>query len=137
MCRRNARMLPLRTLAPNRTSPESAFTRWRIARPNVVFPLPDSPTRPSVSPRNMSRETPSTARTGPNLTFRSRTEIRGSGILPHPTKREMIRADGVVGRTLPAAAVDGFGAPGRERTLVGPQSREIGRYAGDGRQFLA
>ena len=32
-------------------------------RPSVVLPLPDSPTRPSTSPRRMSSETPSTALT--------------------------------------------------------------------------
>src|SRR5258705_2105209 len=32
-------------------------------RPTVDLPQPDSPTRPSVSPANMSNETPSTART--------------------------------------------------------------------------
>ena len=34
-----------------------------MARPTVVFPQPDSPTRPSVSPRSSVNETPSTART--------------------------------------------------------------------------
>ena len=36
-------------------------TSPRMARPIVVFPLPDSPTRPSTSPRWISRSTPSTA----------------------------------------------------------------------------
>ena len=30
----------------------------------MVFPLPDSPTRPSVSPRSISRSTPASACTG-------------------------------------------------------------------------
>src|SRR5918999_5084489 len=57
---------------------------FTIARPTVVFPHPDSPTRPIVSPRRSANETPSTARTSPvfrgmmppkvgNRTFRSCT----------------------------------------------------------------
>ena len=39
---------------------------WRtIARPMVVLPHPDSPTRPSVSPARRTKETPSTARISP------------------------------------------------------------------------
>jgi ABC-type multidrug transport system ATPase subunit len=40
-----------------RSSPSSA-------RASVDLPQPDSPTRPSVSPRRQVRSTPSTARTG-------------------------------------------------------------------------
>src|SRR5579864_2597263 len=36
-----------------------------IARPTVVFPQPDSPTSPSVSPRPSVNDTPSTAPTAP------------------------------------------------------------------------
>ncbi len=43
--------------------PEVGSMRRRIMRPSVVFPQPDSPTRPSVSPWVMSSETPLTART--------------------------------------------------------------------------
>ena len=42
-----------------------------IARPTVDLPHPDSPTRPSVSPRPIESVTPSTALTSP--TWRSRT----------------------------------------------------------------
>jgi hypothetical protein len=48
----------------------------------VVLPDPDSPTRPMVSPRRKSNDTPSTARSGPpgesNSTTRSRTDSRGA-----------------------------------------------------------
>src|SRR5581483_850369 len=45
------------------TVPAVGSTSRRIARPSVVFPLPLSPTSPSVSPARTSRLTPSTART--------------------------------------------------------------------------
>src|SRR4051794_20341382 len=41
--------------------PEVAGTSPRSARPSVVLPLPDSPTRPSTSPRLRDTVTPSTA----------------------------------------------------------------------------
>src|SRR6187431_3095490 len=61
---------------------------FTIARPTVVLPLPDSPTRPRVSPWSSVNETPSTARTSPvlrsstppnigNLTFRFLTSRMG------------------------------------------------------------
>src|SRR5580692_1766858 len=42
-----------------------------MQRPTVVLPDPDSPTSPSVSPRLMSNETPSTALT--SATWREKT----------------------------------------------------------------
>ncbi len=47
----------------NTMLPLVAGSRPRIVRPSVVLPDPDSPTRPSTSPRRSSRSTPSTART--------------------------------------------------------------------------
>src|SRR6185437_2596690 len=38
----------------------------KTRRPSVLFPDPDSPTSPSVSPFSMSNDTPSTARTSPD-----------------------------------------------------------------------
>src|SRR5262245_336056 len=53
-----------RTSSPrNLTSPEVGSINRRMQRPVVVFPLPDSPTRPNVSPSNTSNVTRSTART--------------------------------------------------------------------------
>src|SRR3954462_6375268 len=55
-------------------------------RPSVDLPQPDSPTRPSVSPRLMSNDTPSTARTAPRAvpyqTRRSRTRRTASEAPP-------------------------------------------------------
>ena len=41
--------------------PEVGSTRRMAARPAVVLPQPDSPTRPSVSPAFTVKVTPSTA----------------------------------------------------------------------------
>ena len=52
------------TFSPrNRTSPDVGSMRRRMQRPVVVLPLPDSPTRPNVSPSSMLKLTSSTART--------------------------------------------------------------------------
>src|SRR2546426_5210668 len=45
----------------NHTSPEVGSINLRMDRPVVDLPQPDSPTRPSVSPRMMSNDTSSTA----------------------------------------------------------------------------
>ena len=42
-----------------------------IVRPSVVFPQPDSPTMPSVSPCRTLRSTPSTARTCPTVCLKT------------------------------------------------------------------
>src|SRR5215469_3091866 len=67
--------------------PDVGFSSITSMRPSVVLPQPDSPTRPSVSPRRMSNDTPETALieaifrwttrlvTGNSLT-RSRTSTR-------------------------------------------------------------
>src|SRR5437762_5947190 len=49
----------------NFTSPAVGLYSWRIARPVVDFPQPDSPTRPSVSLFSTKKSMPSTARTAP------------------------------------------------------------------------
>jgi hypothetical protein len=43
--------------------PRVIGTAFNNARPSVVLPEPDSPTRPKNDPRGMLSETPSTART--------------------------------------------------------------------------
>ena len=54
-----------RTFSPrNRTSPEVASIRRSTQRPVVVFPLPDSPTNPNVSPSSIEKLTSSTALMG-------------------------------------------------------------------------
>src|SRR4051794_11436223 len=57
-----------------------------MARPTVVLPQPDSPTRPSVSPRPITNDTPSTARTSP--TRRSSTPpVTGKRTVSRSTSR--------------------------------------------------
>src|SRR5438874_3733515 len=58
--RRRVMSCPSKMMLPAVTG-SSAVTR----RASVDLPQPDSPTRPSVSPRLISRSTPSTARTAP------------------------------------------------------------------------
>ena len=88
MCRRiersSAGRMPISSRPIRRTEPASAACNCRTARPVVVLPEPDSPTRPSVSPRPISKLTPSTARTGGpvrragKVTVRLRTCTRGA-----------------------------------------------------------
>src|SRR5574341_1722637 len=47
------------------TCPRVGSTSRSTVRPNFVLPQPDSPTKPSVSPRRMKKLTSSTARTHP------------------------------------------------------------------------
>ena len=61
--RRSSRGRRRETSLPSKRISPSVTASRRIAFPSVVFPDPDSPTRPSVSPRRISRSTPSTART--------------------------------------------------------------------------
>src|SRR5438105_13980261 len=53
------------SLPCRRTLPPVGLWSWRMARPVVLLPQPDSPTRPSVSPCLIANDTPSTARTVP------------------------------------------------------------------------
>jgi hypothetical protein len=67
----------VRSVPPKRTRPEVGGGSWTMALPVVDLPQPDSPTRPRVSPRRMSSETPDTActvwRPAGKLTTRSST----------------------------------------------------------------
>jgi hypothetical protein len=74
---------------PSVIDPDVGSMRRSMSRPTVVFPHPDSPTRPSVSPPWISKLTPSTARTRPTVRMssppltgkcftRSRTTTRGA-----------------------------------------------------------
>src|ERR671922_1155917 len=51
-----------------------------MARPVVDLPQPDSPTSPSVSPRRIENETPSTARTAPTLRWKMMPCVSGKCI---------------------------------------------------------
>src|SRR5215216_6044177 len=57
--------------------------------PVVDFPQPDSPTRPSVSPRSTSKLTPSTARTAPTWRWRTPRRI-GKCIIKLSTRRRAL-----------------------------------------------
>ena len=63
ICRRVGRRSFLLTFvisSPSKTTcPDVGSMSLRIIRPSVVFPHPDSPTRPSASPEAMVRSTPS------------------------------------------------------------------------------
>ena len=66
--RRYSRPVDLaRSLPSKRTEPLVGLSRPTSMRPIVVLPQPDSPTRPSVSPLRMSKDTPATALTVPTL----------------------------------------------------------------------
>ncbi len=56
---------PGRAISPK---PSAVFARRRMARANVDFPDPDSPTSPTVSPANSSKLTSRTAAWAPNCT---------------------------------------------------------------------
>ena len=51
----------VRSSPSNRMRPPDGSTSRRIVLPKVDLPQPDSPTRPIVSPRAISSDTPSTA----------------------------------------------------------------------------
>src|SRR5947209_2903185 len=57
-CLRFSKSRPSKMIAPDVGS-----MRRRMSRPSVLFPEPDSPIKPRVSPAAISRETSSTART--------------------------------------------------------------------------
>src|ERR1700734_1127515 len=59
------------------TVPESGLSRATTIRPIVVFPQPDSPTSPNVSPARTVNDTPDTALT--LATRRCRTAPEGTG----------------------------------------------------------
>ena len=62
-CAHAARCENASTSSPrNRTSPDVGSISRRMQRPVVVLPLPDSPTRPNVSPSSIVKLTSSTAR---------------------------------------------------------------------------
>src|SRR6266550_4422191 len=65
--RRRISLCPAFSKSPpsKETVPDVGSISRRISRPSVLFPDPDSPTSPSVSPECMSSETSSTARTSP------------------------------------------------------------------------
>ena len=80
--RRSPRLSAVMSVSLKRMRPDVARSTCTTARPVVVFPQPDSPTRPSVSPCRMVKEIPATACTAVlpfwNVTCRSSTDNSGS-----------------------------------------------------------
>ena len=88
------------------------------SRPTVVLPQPDSPTRPSVSPRRISKLTPSTAWTDPTVRCR----------MPPLTGKCLTRSRTSTSGTRPArrGAAERPAGPGSARR---PRGRSRGRSA--------
>jgi hypothetical protein len=88
-CRRGSPAKPTKDWPSKNTAPAVDRSNCRMARPTVVLPHPDSPTRARVHPGRISRSTPSTARTRPisrwntplrtgKCTARPRTSSKGA-----------------------------------------------------------
>src|SRR5262249_17740936 len=123
---------------------------FTIARPVVVFPQPDSPTSPSVSPRSSVNDMPSTARTSPvrrssrppktgNLTTRSFTSRMGGIALAGQAVQ--VAADEVAGRPLDERRLRAFARFEARRAAAGElaarrEVEDVGHRAGDRRQPL-
>src|SRR3954464_3781060 len=138
----------------NRTLPESGVSNISSVRASVDFPQPDSPTRPSVSPRTRSSVMPSSADSlflalgTRNDLRRSRTSSSFSDICWLSFSRGEIDlfgemagglatgADGVERRSLGGADLPGQGAA----RLVDATFRDrvqVGRRAADRLQLVA
>src|SRR5262245_62356873 len=101
-------------------TPAVVSSAARMSLEVVVFPHPDSPTRPSVSPPLIVKLTPSTALTQPcgrpskelptgKCFLRSRTTSKGSptgGLLGEPAPRDGPATDGMLLRLVVATALD-------------------------------
>src|SRR3954470_4620219 len=123
---------------------------FTMARPTVVFPLPDSPTRPSVSPRSSVKDKSSTARTSPvlrsstppnigNLTFRFLTSRMGGiclarysvQVAPDEMSRSALHQRGLDAR----AGLKPIRASRRE-LAAGGEVEDIRHRSGNGGQAL-
>src|SRR5438034_4353931 len=87
---KDSRSRPLKRTLPRAMRP-GGWTRRMIDSAVTDLPLPDSPTRPSVSPARISKLTSSTAGTGPravsNTVVRCETVRRGAAINRRPLHR--------------------------------------------------
>src|SRR5215470_17018841 len=112
------------------TWPASATVPWlglssaTTSLPIVVFPQPDSPTRPNVSPAATLNDTPETAWTTPRVRCMtpcvigySLTRSRSSSSGPSPTAWSCPAAGG--GRPGPPDPAGPAGVPGRSATVTG------------------
>src|SRR6266545_1055602 len=111
------RSVPSNDAAPDSTRPLRA-SRPRIASEVTLFPQPDSPTIPSVSPRAMSNEIPLTACTVPR-----RVQKR--------TCRSATARSAVLS-TRPELGIQGLAQPVSDQ--VEPKHRDYDRNAGNDRQ---
>ncbi len=102
-----------------RTEPNVAGTSPRIVRPSDVLPEPDSPTRPKISPRRTSNETPSTART-----------VAPEDSSPAPTWKWVCRSR--ICRIASSAPVPGAPAVTGAPPRPGRRPRRAGRRPGAG-----
>src|SRR5690348_7852358 len=136
----------VRSTPSKRMRPLVGRSRCRMQRPVVVLPQPDSPTRPSVSPRRTVKLTPSTAftaaagaanmppPTGKCLTrfstsssaslMRGFHRLRLAELGRYPAGRSMTRRQRLERRCV-AAALDAIGAARREGA-AGRKTREVG-----------
>src|SRR3990170_8617781 len=104
MRRRMRRISPgfmrVRSCPSKVTSPDVGLYSMRMTRPSVVLPQPLSPTSPSVSPRLISKLTPSTALTSATLRWKMIPEVTGKYIRTSATRTIVSpagSADGVLG----------------------------------------
>ena len=113
------------------TSPAVGSSSLRMHRPMVVFPLPDSPTRPNVSPaqprkspsRRPAREPAALATPGSVESFtRLRTVRSASSCGRRPTESSATRASGPSAGERQAGSLRAFGP--RHRTAGANGSRE-------------
>src|SRR5689334_519522 len=144
----------VRSRPSNTTEPLVGRSSCRMQRPVVVFPHPDSPTSPSVSPRVSAKLTPATARTRPRVLLKSPVETSNSLTRSVTSRMGASAGDGMdVGELLrlPARAhvptvadlaqrwtlgetpVDAECAARDEGAALGKPA-QIGRLALDGRQ---
>ena len=80
-CRRNSPPLSAEMSWPfSSTEPESGRSSATTTRPIVVFPQPDSPTRPNVSPAATVNETVETACTAATLRCRMAPAVTGNSL---------------------------------------------------------
>ena len=82
--RRSSGDMALMSMPSNMTPPSTWALAGRypiMAKATVDLPQPDSPTKPSTSPRAISSSTPRTARTAPRPVWKvtARSSIRISG----------------------------------------------------------
>ena len=113
MLRRSSRISVALTesisLPLNRTEPDVAGSRRSSMRPVVDLPHPDSPTRPSVSPRRTWKLTPQTACTTP--TWRRTRPARTGKCLTRSVASRMISRSGAGGAPATSLTAEAISRP--------------------------